>query len=148
MSYEVIDNIKSAESDIPYGVSLNFKTVNTYDYNYLNDQQAKDNLINILLTQRGERVENIEFGSDLLKMLFQPITDELKADINETIINSTSTWAPYININEIDIRTAEDDLLLNETIEISISFSAEPFLRNTDLELLILANQDGSLETR
>ena len=53
--------------------------------------QIKSNLINLLLTYKGERVENPEFGADLPRLLFESISDETYIKIQDQIITSVNT---------------------------------------------------------
>ena len=62
-------------------------------------EQAKANLRNLLLTSKGERVMQPEFGSTLTDILFEQGPD-VQNQIDEAIRDATSSWLPYININD------------------------------------------------
>ena len=66
-------------------------------------EQAKFNIQNLLLTLKGERVSQPEFGSNLKKILFEQYDDSLEDRIREEIGESVSKWLPYINISKVDI---------------------------------------------
>lgn len=122
MAYVVVGNNNYVYSDVPLGVSIEFDDITTFTNTTRKEQLAKSHLINILLTQRGERLHNVNFGSDLLTVIFDPITDDLKLIIDEMINNAVDEHASYIDIDNIEIRSALDDPDLAETIEIIISF--------------------------
>ena len=53
-------------------------------------EQASSNLKNLLLTNKGERVGQPNFGSDITSILFEPI----EASVSEAV----GTWLPYITL--------------------------------------------------
>ena len=83
-------------------------------------QQAKHNLKNLLLTFPGERVGQPEFGSRLRALCFEQIDDELPAKLEEEVKQAVSTWLPYINIQEVNTLTEEQD---QNKIHVEIKFS-------------------------
>ena len=54
----------------------------------------------MLLTQKGERVGQPTFGSDLPSILFEQRTEDI-ADKIETTIRKISNWLPYIKVTNI-----------------------------------------------
>ena len=70
--------------------------------------QAKSNLINLILTKKGERIMQPDFGCDVYKTIFEPITDNNIANIKGSITSATKIWLPYINIVNIAV-VREDD---------------------------------------
>jgi len=66
-------------------------------------EQAGHNIKNLLLTAKGERVMQPDFGSDLRALLFEQADENIGERIEETILESISTWLPYISVEKIDI---------------------------------------------
>jgi phage baseplate assembly protein W len=64
---------------------------------------VKQNLKNLLLTQKGERVHKRNFGCNLNRLLFEQKTEQLKISIAEEIIKAVSNWANYIILDSISI---------------------------------------------
>lgn len=107
-------------------------------------EQAISNLKNLLLTYKGERINQPNFGTDLSQVLFQPNLSNLKPIITEIITDAVSYWLPYINITGINIVTAEDDPDLTYEIKISISFnvpSASIVADNPNITIFVENNQ-------
>jgi phage baseplate assembly protein W len=98
---------------------------------YTVPEQAKENLKNLLLTQLGERYMLPEYGTDLLGLLFQPNTFEFKETVDDTIRGPISYWLPYIVIENIDIKTFEDDSTLIHTVEIHLTYTVQNFSTDT-----------------
>ena len=68
------------------------------------DLQAIQNSIkNIFLWKKGERIIQPNFGSDVHKILFQPITNATAKNLAMEIRSSLETWEPRIKINEVGI---------------------------------------------
>ncbi len=63
--------------------------------------QVKANIKNLILTNKGERLMQPDFGTDLYDVLFNPSTDELEQRIQDSIEDAIAQWMPYINIVEI-----------------------------------------------
>ena len=83
-------------------------------------EQAKYNMQNLLLTLKGERVSQPEFGSNLKKILFEQYDDSLEDRIREEIGESVSKWLPYINISKVDI---SQDAAVPNKIYVSITYA-------------------------
>jgi len=91
--------------------------------NYTTLKQAKSNLINLILTKKGERVAQPDFGCDIWKLLFEPIIEgEIDNRIESTIIDAVNIWLPYLNVDEILFDYDEQDIDSN-TIILDIKFS-------------------------
>ena len=83
-------------------------------------EQSKFNMKNLLLTMKGERVSQPEFGSNLGTILFEQYDDSLEDRIKEEIQETVSRWLPYINISKVDI--SQDSLTPNK-IYVSITYA-------------------------
>ena len=79
-------------------------------------EQAKSNMRNLLLTSKGERVMQPEFGSTLTDVLFNQGVD-VENQIDEAIREAVSNWLPYIIINEINM------FQQGNQVDVSIDFS-------------------------
>lgn len=91
--------------------------------NFTTIQQAKNNLINLVLTKKGERVGQPDFGCDVWRVLFEPmITGDTDSKIESTILDAVEKWLPYISIDEIIVDF--DNLNIdNHNVEVEIKFS-------------------------
>jgi uncharacterized protein len=94
---------------------------NTFEQSYLTKDQVKSNIKNLLLTKKGERILQPEFGSGLQSLLFEPNVDDLEGKIEDTINESLQQWLPYVTAEEIDIEST-NELRDNNRINVSIKF--------------------------
>jgi len=83
-------------------------------------QQVKSNIRNLLLTEKGERVFQPNFGSNLKSLLFEQITPTTLENIENNIRESLSTWLPYVNVN--NLVAVQNDRNLNQIL-ISLEYS-------------------------
>jgi len=90
--------------------------------NYTTIQQAKDNLINLIMTRKGERVHQPDFGCDIWKIIFEPIDSEIDYSIETTIVDAVKIWLPYISIDEI-IVDYDDESIDNHIVTVELHFS-------------------------
>jgi phage baseplate assembly protein W len=134
------------DQNVAVGIDLPFVPDNQGQFkrNYSQIKQARANLVNLLLTRKGERLMHPSFGSNLWNILFEPNTPEiLKEDIEEVIINAVDSWLPYILIKEIIISESPDDIDRN-ILKINIKFSLRDDLENFD-EVFISVNETFGL---
>ena len=111
---------------IKKGTNTDFKlTKTTYE-------QAEYNLRNLLLTQRGERPFQPEFGSDLRRLCFEQVDDELIESIELDVKNTVEQRLPYIIINEIEVLT-DDGNTSKIYVQLKYSITIESFKENTVL---------------
>jgi phage baseplate assembly protein W len=91
-------------------------------------EQAKSNLRNLLLTTKGERRGQPEFGSDLIDVLFEQNIIEISESVDEIIREAVSQQLPYILINDIFVGSSVDDSnQLNIQIEFSVTLDPDTF---------------------
>jgi len=88
-------------------------------------QQVKSNIKNLLLTSKGERVFQPDFGCDLRDLLFEQINSETLDGVDNSIRIALDTWLPYVNINDLII--VQDESNPNEiTITLEYSTTLQP----------------------
>lgn len=108
-----------------YGLAMPVQKGNTGMFNqtFTSFDQARSNLINLLKTRRGERVNQPEFGSGLHDLLFEQMADEeFAVRIEETITESVNFWLPYISIREINVELTDEQKDRNQAV-INLRFS-------------------------
>ena len=105
------------------GISIPFNGGGVFNSTLSTQAQIKSNLINLLLTSRGERIMNPQFGSDFKRLLFEPLTDILSDTIRENILTSINTFIPEITIINMDIipNTEENSITAMVSYRLNIS---------------------------
>mgnify|MGYP001288167733 FL=1 len=110
-------------NDYAVGLSLPLKNGDGgfFEQNLTTFDQARSNLKNLLLTKKGERVLQPNFGSGLQDLLFEPIDDEFEGKLVDTVTEAVQTWLPYINIEDIDVNM-NDENKDNNRVGVEIKF--------------------------
>ena len=124
--------VKDTQSfnDYAIGISLPIQITNTaFEQTFQTSEQVKSNIRNLLLTKRGERILQPEFGSGLQELLFEQNVDDFEGRIEETINKSLEQWLPYVTAEEIEVDSS-DTLRDNNRINVSVKFRIGG---NTDL---------------
>jgi len=67
----------------------------------------KSDLMHLILTQKGQRFYLPDFGTNLLKFIFQPNDGITASDIREEISTVVGNYLPNLKINNIDIENDE-----------------------------------------
>jgi len=107
------------------GVSLPFNAGGVFNSVYSTKDQLKYNLINLVLTSQGERIENPEFGTILKNQLFSQIVESTFPNIKSSIADSVAKYIPEIAIKDIEIIPETDQNMLNIIINYEIMISGE-----------------------
>ena len=112
------------QGNIAIGIALPFDQPGVFKSTYSTKDQIKSNLINLLLTNKGERVFNPEFGSDINRTLFEGITEETASSITDLIKLSTRTFMPEIEVINVKVDIeSPDQYTLRVTVEYIILIS-------------------------
>ena len=115
-----------------------------FDPVYTSIEQEFAKLKTLLLTRLGERIMEPTFGTNLLQIIFQPNTENIKGDIIDYILEPVNQWLPDIEITDIVVTTAEDDPTLTHEVEVRITFRPT-YGEGESKTLTLSANQNGSL---
>lgn len=95
--------------NIKFPLNDNLST-NTY---FLMTQVTKEalssDLMLLLLTQKGERYYEPNYGTNLLKYIFEPNDNLTAGDVEQEIKNTVSAYIPNLKINKIAFNWNLDD---------------------------------------
>jgi phage baseplate assembly protein W len=116
---------RDLDKNTSIGVSLPFNASGVFNKTFSTKDQIKSNLINLLLTYKGERIENPEFGADLPRLLFEPISDDTFTKIQNQIIDSVTTYMPEISLLNIEINPDIDRNALYVKIDYKLNISGQ-----------------------
>jgi hypothetical protein len=87
-------------------------------------EQVKSNIKNLLLTKKGERMFQPDFGSGIHGLLFNPATEKFEEDVENTINRALEKWLPYVIVEDIDVDVSKD-YTDNNQAKVSIKFKQE-----------------------
>ena len=106
------------------------KHPNTKDVTILKDIDAvKQSVKNLVLTGKGERPFQPRLGSDIRKLLFEPVDEFTALDIEEQVRVTIDNFEPRIKINKLDVISEPD----NNRFKLSLEFQMITSLARGDL---------------
>jgi len=74
-----------------------------FQLSYTTVEQTKSNLMNLVLTNRGERPMHPNFGCDVWKTLFEPNTADMRLMIEDLIRKQISVWLPFVKLKDVRV---------------------------------------------
>lgn len=100
------------------GINIPFSVDGVFSSNYQTKDAIKNNLINYMLTGRGERFMNPTFGSGLRNFLFEQIDNQKLDTLSDTITQEVSMMFPKVVVRYLNINPDAD----RNTIELVMSY--------------------------
>jgi phage baseplate assembly protein W len=116
-------------------------TTNTY---FALTKTTKDaltsDLLLLLLTQKGERYYEPDYGTDLLRFIFEPNDNLVQSDVEQEIKRTVSAYIPALKIDRITFNKDVDEqgLPMKETqlnVSIKFTYTEDTFSESGELEL-------------
>jgi phage baseplate assembly protein W len=117
---------------IGFGFPLNGDAV--FVPTYQTRDQIKANMVNYLLTNKGERVFNPNFGGDLRNLLFDQIEDAELDDLKTMIQEDIATFFPLVEIKEISFDNTSHD---ENSIQFNLTYEVVVFGFEDELNILL-----------
>jgi phage baseplate assembly protein W len=91
-----------------------------FNSTYTTVDQIKSNIINYVLTNKGERVLNPNFGSNLRKFIFENITESNLRALEIKLTNDIKNNFPSVDVISITLSPAYEDNAIQLDIVYSI----------------------------
>jgi phage baseplate assembly protein W len=103
---------------------------------YSTEEQALSNLKNLLLTVKGERVMQPNFGTSISRLVFEQNVSDLATELETELTTDIEFWLPYIVIKNIEINQNFDSY----SVLIRLTFSVTQAGANMVINLLASEN--------
>lgn len=97
---------------VKYGLDFPFRDSLKGDYVKMTEtpeREVRANLIHLILTRKGSRYYLPDFGTRLYEFIFDQTDTITFSLIEEEIRNSVKKYIPNLEINSIQVMSAEDD---------------------------------------
>ena len=108
-------------NNVTIGVAFPLDETNMFTGTPTTKEQVKNNLINLLLTKKGERVNHPEYGVALQDYLFE---NEINTDLLfEEIFSQIQFYIPEITLVDTDVDFIPDEHTLN--IKVTYRFNLD-----------------------
>lgn len=134
---KVIKDTETEFDSVAYGITSPTKRGNAmFEQTFTSLDAAKANLRNLLLTKRGERVMQPQFGTGLHSLLFEPMDNSFEQKLQEMITNSVSFWLPYITVENIEVDMS-DEMKDRHTAGMKIEFTVGNNIETQELTFTV-----------
>ena len=121
MAYRVPNiNPLNVGQRVAIGVSIPFNQPQVFTQTYSTSDQIKSDIINFILTSKGERVLNPNFGSTIKQQLFKTLTPTSTDNISNLLTDELKINFPSVQINEIKVNPQYDTNSVSITVNYSI----------------------------
>jgi len=96
----------------------------------------RNNLINLLLTHKGERPMNPRFGSNLHKVVFEQNDDSIQEKIDGAVRTAVAEYLPFVVIDAV--QTARENIDVNiYRLKVLITYHIPNVVGYQDLAFLV-----------
>ena len=116
---------------VGFGFPLNGPAVFVPTYN--TRDQIKANMVNYLLTNKGERFFRPQFGADLRNLLFENITGITTDDLKSTMQDQISQFFPNVEVKKIQFNNEPD----NNTVNFNLTYQIVNFGIEDSINILL-----------
>ena len=94
--------------------------------------QVKSNFINLILTRKGERVHQPEFGCGIHDYLFEQLTPENIEGARLSVVNAVERWMPFLELAQFELNASPNDLDNNRLqLYVGYRLKQNPNIRDT-----------------
>lgn len=94
---------------IKFPFSDNSNDLTFFDMNKNKEESIKSMILHIILTPKGQRLRHPNFGTELIKYIFQPNDSNTWDSIKDEIRKQISFYLPEVNLDTINILKKNDD---------------------------------------
>lgn len=108
------DDRSSTVGNVLSGSFLSTVGKGVFSLSYTTEDQAISNLTNLLLTRKGERYMQPNFGTIIYDSIFEQNTDVLADNLQSSLQEDIGYWLPYITLINVDVfRDTRNENALN-----------------------------------
>jgi len=101
---------------VAIGVPIPFNSPQVFTQTYTTSEQVKSNLINFILTAKGERPLNPEFGTTIRQYLFENINNNTLRNLEDSLREELTLNFPSVTITNIKFNPQYDTNAINIVI--------------------------------
>jgi phage baseplate assembly protein W len=94
--------------------------------NNVDSKAIRADLMHLILTKKGERLYNPEFGTDLMRFIFEPNDSLTYSDMKLDIQTTVKKYIPNLNVDDILVE-ADPDNEYHATVRIDYTITDDVF---------------------
>jgi phage baseplate assembly protein W len=94
--------------------------------------QVKSNFINLILTRKGERVHQPEFGCGIHDYLFEQLTPENIEGARLSVVTAVERWMPFLELVQFQLNASANEIDSNKLqLYVGYRLRRNPNIRDT-----------------
>ncbi len=72
--------------------------------------KVKSLLMHVVFTPKGQKIRDVNFGTNLVKFIFDPSDDYTFENIKKEVMDAVTYYIPRIRVNDLQILQNEEDM--------------------------------------
>jgi len=126
--------------NIKFPINDNLSTNTYFQMTQVTKEAFSSDLLLLLLTQKGERYYEPDYGTNLIKFIFEPNDSLTATDVEQEIRETVSTYIPALKITNIAFNWNIDDqgakISDNQlNVNIKFTYTEDAFTESGQLDL-------------
>jgi len=126
----------NANAAVGLDLPLAKSTTGWFAQTYTTAHAIRINLINLLLTRKGERPMNPRFGSNLHKVIFEPNDDTIQSKVDSVIRSAVNEYLPFVVIDNVGTTREKVDVDIYR-LKVLITYYVPNVVGYQDLAFLV-----------
>jgi phage baseplate assembly protein W len=121
--------------DIKYPFTSNGLENYDFDLNRNEFEAVRSKIVHVLFTPKGSRLRSPEFGTDLIKYIFEPNDEESWNGVESEIRKTVSRWVRGVTVNSVSVMASEDRMGTYVKLEYTVDRDGEEYSDKFIVEL-------------
>lgn len=112
---------KQQKYGLKFPIVVNEDRMTLFDLNYSRAEKVKSDIMHVIFTPKGQRIRQPNFGTNLIRYIFNPSDMDTWGDIVSDIKETVKTWLPYCSVSDVEVSDADNGLTLYVLIRYTVS---------------------------
>jgi phage baseplate assembly protein W len=105
------------------------------DLNSTQKDRVASDILHVIFTPKGQRLRSPNFGTDLIKYIFQPNDSLSWGNVKKEIQETVSKWVSGVILNNIEVLTTEDGMSIYVRIDYSVKQGKTSYNNSIAIEI-------------
>ena len=114
-----------------FGIKYPFTNVSVEKYELdLNNSEHEaitSELLHLIFTPKGQRLRMPNFGTNLIKFIFETNNSDTWVGVKQEIQSSVSEWLPNVALNDVNVMVDEGGTEINVRLDYSIKEGSDAY---------------------
>ena len=106
-----------------------------FDLNSTQKERVASDILHVIFTPKGQRLRSPNFGTDLIKYIFQPNESKTWSAVKIEIQETVSGWVNGVTLNNIEVLASEDGVKIYVRIDYSVKQGNSSYNNSIAVEL-------------